>query len=270
LLCNDAEQAELLAQEVEQVSTERKTEQQAILDEALAEIGERGWQDAPALTLGRQGWNHGIVGIVAGRLAEQFGKPVVVIGFEGEIGRGSVRGPAGARLHDALSEVSACLRRFGGHQAAAGLEVEQGRLEELRAGFEQAIARQASQPQVAVPETLMLEYQAGDDPRRVFADLMLLEPCGEANPRPELSLNARLIRAREVRGGHLKLELELDSGRRLSGFAVEQGKLAETLGEHVHVVGELRPDRYRGGDALEIRVRSVRSAPAVKSPPGKW
>ena len=136
---------------------------------------ERGWADRAALTLGRPGWNHGIVGIVAGRLAEQYQKPVIVVGFDGDVGRGSVRGPAGARLFDALSAVSASLVRFGGHQAAAGVEVEYAKLDELRQGFEAACARGLASVQgVQSAGAEVIELLPEDDPRRVFADMLRL------------------------------------------------------------------------------------------------
>lgn len=258
LLAKSADEAELLAAEIEQLSEQRKLQQQAMVDEAARDIELHGWADRAALTLGRPGWNHGIVGIVAGRLAEQYRKPVIVVGFDGNVGRGSVRGPAGARLFDALSAVSASLVRFGGHQAAAGVEVEYAKLDELRQGFEAACARGIASIQgVPTSGADVVELLPEDDPRRVFTDMLLLEPCGEANPRPELSLSARLISARAVKGGHLKLELEVPSGCRVGAFAPNRAELAESLGDQVRVIGELRPDRWRGGDAVEVSVRSV-------------
>lgn len=259
LLAKDPDEATLLAAEIEQVSEQRKLQQQAMVEEAARDIELNGWADRAALTLGRPGWNHGIVGIVAGRLADQYQKPVIVVGFEGAVGRGSVRGPAGARLFDALSAVSGSLLRFGGHQAAAGVEVEYSKLDELRERFEAACADAAVAASGAVSEDkrVVLELLPEDDPRQVLNDLLRLEPCGEGNPRPELSLAARLISARAVKGGHLKLELEVPSGCRVGAFAPNQAELAESLGDQVRVIGELRPDRWRGGDAVEVSVRSV-------------
>jgi single-stranded-DNA-specific exonuclease len=224
-----------------------------MIAEAEAEIRERGWQDRPALVLGREGWGHGIVGIVAGRLADRFERPVAVIGFENGHGRGSVRGPRGSRLHDALSRVSQLLVRFGGHQAAAGLEVTIDRLDELREAFEAAVAAQsrAVDAEACGP---VLALAAGDSLARVLGDFFLLEPCGEGNPSPELRLEAKLLRAREVSGGHLKLELELDGGQRLGAFGPLLGARAAELVERVVVTGRLRPDRFRGGDAVELRI----------------
>jgi single-stranded-DNA-specific exonuclease len=259
LLAKTAEEAQSLASQVEQKSTERRALQQTMIEQALEEIEREGWQDSAALTLGRQDWNHGIVGIVAGRLADQFQRPVIVIGFDGDVGRGSVRGPRGAKLHDALSQVQSTMVRFGGHQAAAGVEVEHEKLVELRQRFAEVYAArsQSSAPGFEDPQVPVVELCAGDELDQVLKDLMRLEPCGEANPCPELSFVADLVRAKEVRGGHLKLELELGSGQRLAGFGVNQGALAETLGGRVRVTGSLQPDRWRGGDAVEVRVSSV-------------
>ena len=93
LLAPTLDTAHALAAEIEQRQLERRAVQERMLEEALAEVEREGYRERPALVIGREGWNHGIVGIVAGRLASSLQKPVVVIGFEQGIGRGSVRGP---------------------------------------------------------------------------------------------------------------------------------------------------------------------------------
>jgi single-stranded-DNA-specific exonuclease len=253
LLERNPERADALAGEVEQKNAERRVLQDQMIVEALAEVRERRWDDAPAIVLGREGWLPGIVGIVAGRLADDLGRPVVVIGFEQGLGRGSVRGPRGSRLYDALKAVSPLLVRFGGHQAAAGLEVTAERLAELREGFVAAVsAGGRDTPVSSVGPGVRLA--PGDSLARVLADFALLEPCGEANPCPELELEGTLLRAREVRGGHLKLELELASGERLSAFGPGMGGRVLEPGSSVSLAGRLVRDRFRGGDAAEIRI----------------
>jgi single-stranded-DNA-specific exonuclease len=228
-----------------------------MLDEALAEIRDARLDERPAIVLGREGWGTGIVGIVAGRLADRFTRPVVVVGFERGHGRGSVRGPRGARLYDALTHTSALLVRFGGHQAAAGLELESGRLAEFREAFEAAVERESSAnrpPSACSDESdVVLRLVPGDSPQRVLADLALLEPCGLGNPHPEIELEAEVLVAREVNGGHLKLELEV-AGVRLGAFGVEMGARATAIGKTVVLSGRLRRDTYRGGDAVELKI----------------
>src|SRR5690606_30885269 len=119
LLAADAGEAELLAAELSQLTARRREQQQQMIEEARALVDAEGYAEQPAIVLGKRGWNHGIVGIVAGRLADDYGRPVAVVGFEesesgGEAtGRGSIRGPDGSRLFDALSASAAHLVRFG-------------------------------------------------------------------------------------------------------------------------------------------------------------
>ena len=237
-----------------------------MLDEALAEIREEGYDDRGAIVLGREGWGTGIVGIVAGRLADCFARPVVVVGFENGQGRGSVRGPRGVRLHDALGHTSELLVRFGGHQAAAGLELELARLAEFREAFEAAVAV-VSAPRDGVPASPALDpadgvlrLVPGDSPNRVLADLALLEPCGLGNPHPEIELEADVLVAREVTGGHLKLELDV-AGARLGAFGVGMGARASELGKTTVLSGRLRRDTFRGGDAVELKIAARLTLP---------
>jgi single-stranded-DNA-specific exonuclease len=258
LLSSSAEAARAAAAEIEQLSIERRAVQQRMLSEAVEEIEREGWAERAAIVVGREGWNHGIVGIVAGRLASRYKKPSIVIGFDDGRGRGSVRGPRGSRLHDALTSVSDVLERFGGHQAAAGVEVELARLPELRDRFERACGEGQAAPRTEVVDpSQVARLDPGDELGKVLADLGQLEPCGETNPAPQLAIEAELVEAREVRGGHLKLELSIGGTRRLSAFGVGMGGRAEALGRTVVVLGKLRHDRWRGGNAVEIKIEQL-------------
>jgi single-stranded-DNA-specific exonuclease len=240
-------------------STERRALQEQMVAEAEVEIAERGYSKAPVIVLGRQGWNAGIVGIVAGRIADKYAVPVIVIGFEGDVGRGSVRGPKGARLYDALSTVAQCLERFGGHQAAAGLEVRHERLEALRSAFGDAILTQAAEPRAVVAKLSQVPLAAGDKLEDVLRDLERLEPCGEGNPRPRIVVEGRVVSAREVKGGHLKLCVERAGGR-LDGFAVTLGhRAAELLATPnvVRVCGDLRLNQFMGAQNVEMWVEAI-------------
>lgn len=258
LLSKSAEEAQALAAEIEHSTTERRLVQDRMIEEALAEIEREGWADRPALVIGREGWNHGIVGIVAGRLADQFKRPVMAIGFTAGHGRASVRGPQGSRLFDALSAAKHLLIRFGGHQAAAGAEVELSRLAELRACFEAECAAQAPPEKIQTDEDRGFVWLApGDDPAKVLNDLYLLEPCGVGNEAPKLAFEASVLSARQVQGGHLKLELELEGGSRIGAFGIAMGERASSLTGKVAVLGRLRPDRYRGGNAIELKLEKI-------------
>jgi single-stranded-DNA-specific exonuclease len=256
LLSRTHEEARALAASIEQLQTERRAQQERILAEAVEEIEREGWAERPAIVVGREGWNHGIVGIAAGRLASRYGRPVIVVGFDGERGRGSVRGPEGARLHDALRSASEALERYGGHQAAAGVEVRLARLGELRERFEHACANQEPAEELAAAADVAWLCPE-DEPGQVVSDLMRLEPCGAGNPAPQVIVRAEVVSSREVRGGHLKLELSLAGGQRMGAFGVRMGDRAESLTGQVLVVGRLRRDTWRGAGAVEIRADEI-------------
>jgi len=260
LMAKSLDEAHALGAEIEQRSSERKLLQETMIEEALEEIEREGWAERPAIVIGREGWNHGIVCIVAGRLADRFRRPVVAVGFSNGHGRASVRGPAGSRLFDALTAAKHVLIRFGGHQAAAGAELELSRLAELRACFETACAAQATQPTAETKTSENATYawlSPGDDPARVLNDLYLLEPCGAGNESPLLAFAAHVLSARQVSGGHLKLELELEGGVRIGAFGFSLGERASSLTGKIAVLGKLRPDRYRGGNAIELKLEKI-------------
>jgi single-stranded-DNA-specific exonuclease len=255
LLSSDEVSAKALAQELSQVTGQRKEQQEVILDEAVKEIEEHGYAAEPAIVVGRPGWNPGVVGIVAGRLAERYGRPVVVIGFEASTGRGSVRGPRGSRLHDALSASAECLVRFGGHQAAAGLELQLQHLPEFRSAFCRSVAALPLTVETArvLPPLQLFE---GDTPSQLMTDLDRLEPCGPDNPRPKLSIEGLVVEAREVGAGHLKLRLDV-AGSRLDCFGVNLGHKARALNGRVRALGDLRRSSFRGKTTIELFVEEL-------------
>jgi single-stranded-DNA-specific exonuclease len=256
-LASSHEEARAVAAQIEQLSKERRSIQDRMIREAVEEIEREGWAERAAIVIGREGWNHGIVGIVAGRLASRFGKPVIVAGFEGGHGRGSVRGPAGSRLHDALTEIASVLERFGGHQAAAGVELKVSKLGEVREAFEAACAKMPSGAGPELESDSLARLLPEDEPDRVLDDLGRLEPCGQGNPTASVAVEAELVSAREVRGGHLKMELELPGGRRVSSFGPSMGGRAAELSGRLLVVGKLRWDSWRGGRAVEIKAERI-------------
>jgi single-stranded-DNA-specific exonuclease len=264
LLCRSLEAARSLAGRIEGLSERRRALQEEMAAAAIEEIEREGWAERGAIVVGREGWSSGIVGIVAGRLADRYARPVVVVGFDGGLGRGSVRGPAGSRLHDAVAAVSGCLERFGGHQAAAGLEIRLERLAELRTGFERAVAAGAPIPVAdLLADTVLLAV--GDEPARVVSDIERLEPWGQGNPAPRVVVQGRVGAAREVRGGHLQLRL-LVGNSELGCFGVGMGGLAASLAGDVAVVGDLRRDSYRGGTAVELFLQRVLDGHALAHP----
>ena len=255
---NDAD-ARRIATEVEAACTRRKEVQRGVVADAMAMLADPAIAALPAIVLARQGWHPGVVGIVAGRLASIFRKPAIVIALEGERGRGSARGPAGFSVYDALASSRAELVGFGGHHAAAGVEIAADRVDVFRDLFCQACVDAGvpdTRPRVDADAVL----EEGDRPERVARDLERFEPCGQANAAPRIAIDrARVLDSRELAGGHMRLTIDV-GGSRVSCFGAEMSEALARLGSHVRAVGSLRRDAWRGGDAAEIRLTAVEPA----------
>lgn len=260
LLARDPIEARGYAAKVEAARNERRRIQEEMLVEAIAEVEAQGWAHAPALVLAKPGWHPGVVGIVASQLVELYGRPAVVIGFDGKIARGSVRGPTGVSVYDLLTASRDAPIHFGGHHAAAGVTIDASAIPKFRDLFsdaaEKAMPNGAEHP--STEAEILLE--PSDRPVDVVNDLTWLEPCGVGNDIPRLGLSGvRVVRSQEVRGGHLQVQLLLGAGSLLYGFGPRMGDRARELkaGMRVDATGTLRRDGFRGGDAVGFGLSSL-------------
>jgi single-stranded-DNA-specific exonuclease len=257
LLCTDSTQAWELAAQIERVTEQRREIQRTMTAEALAEISKKGFSRDPAIVLARQGWHPGVVGIVAGRIADKLQKPTIVVALEGATGRGSARAIEGFRLYDAIGAASDALLGFGGHQAAAGVELSSGQVDHFRDLFNEACAdqlREMAEPEP--PHRPDVELDPRDDVEHVLTDLEKLEPCGEMNRAPKLLMrDVEIVTASPIRE-HLKLEVML-RGQRMRGFGPDLGGHAATLSGTVALVGRLKRDHWTGSGKPELLVDAV-------------
>ncbi len=266
LLERDSTRANGIAAHIEQLTLQRRAIQEDMIVQAEQDIERGRWAAEPAIVLAREGWHVGIVGIVAGRIASKYGKPTIVIALDGRTGRGSVRGPAGFPLHDALTLSRRELVGFGGHQAAAGVEVRTDRVDALRALFCETCTHLGGSLGLQATEVEAdVRLDDRDEPAVVARDFERLEPCGQGNRAPRVLVRNAPVRTARAIKGHLKLEVAL--ARHVVGaFGYELGDLASALaGGRVDVVGRLRRDTFRGGSAVELRIdRVARARPMVE------
>jgi len=196
LLSENAEQAEKLALYLDSVNRERQLVQAQIYAEAKAAIEADGGADRRwAIVLASEHWHPGVVGIVASKLVEEYGRPTVLIGLEGDTGKGSGRSIAAFHLYNALVACRELLVGFGGHEHAAGIRIHREQVPR----FEETLNRVAREQLTRVDCTPLLTIDAEvrlqeiDDPLLQFIER--LEPFGEGNPQPLL-----LARGVEIAG----------------------------------------------------------------------
>ena len=229
-----------------------------------SEVAVAGGRDAAALLV-RGPWPVGIIGLVAGRLAEEVGKPAVVGTVVGGSVRASCRGDGRVHLARALDACDDLLVRHGGHAAAAGFEVPLASWEAFARRF-LAIA-EAERPDDPRPELavdLALPHAYVD--YGLYRDLARLAPCGPGNADPLVAvLGLTVARVRAANGGHTQLVLRRDRDV-IDAIAFGRGDLASGLaeGDRVDVVARLSSRSFGGLETLQLEVRDV--APSGSHP----
>lgn len=271
LLAPDLARARPLAARLEHECQTRREIERRIAIEAFAQVEATRQTESPAIVVASSDWHVGVVGIVAARLVERYQVPVVVIAIEdGATGRGSARGPAGARLHDALSRTRDTLIGFGGHQAAAGVHVSVATLERFRESFTEACAHiereknldhVASQPSI---HARSVAIDPLDNPYDIVHDLDRMEPCGEGNKAPILSMEGVVTSKRIIKKDHLRLVV-LSNGHAVDAFGYNLAHQAPASGTQVQIFGSLQRDHYNGGRQLEFRLSAVHSISTAPS-----
>lgn len=216
LTTDDLTRARTIASEVEGLNSRRQLLTKQVLDAALAQIArEPSLREASTLVLAHPTWPAGVIGIVAGRLAERFGKPAVLISAPpGKLARGSARSVPGLDIHAAIAAQAPMLHRFGGHPMAAGFSIDPERIPEFRAALVRTI-EMTTRPPTLPPLQIDAYLPLSDLSPQLVAQLERLAPFGPGNPPVCLATcNLRIISAATIgrTGEHRKLIVEDEAG----------------------------------------------------------
>lgn len=268
LLCEDPEEAHALADQLEQCNRQRKEVEEQILQEMIAQTEQHPeLLQQRVLILAGANWHHGVIGIVAARLEERFGKPAIVITLEGETARGSMRSFGAFSAFACLDACKDCLTRYGGHPGAGGFSMQADQVD----AFREAVARYAAN---AFPQMPSWTMQADrlllpqDITQSEIASLDQLAPFGEGNPTPLFALcHAVLKELVPLSGGkHTKL-------RFLYGTTAMEALLFRTAPEEVLLKPESVFDllvtaeinTYRGRQSVSLLVQDYRKSGIVQA-----
>lgn len=259
LTTDDPERARTLVAELEVHNAERRSVEERMTREAIALV-EAGQNEAAGLVVAAEGWHHGVVGIVAARLAERWHRAALVIALDGGEGRGSGRSTAGVHLLDAVGACHDLLETFGGHRQAVGFRVRGDRIDGLRERFSAAVAAQTATRDMRPCLEIDAELSLAQVTTEMARALALCEPHGEGNPEPRFVTRGVRIDGSRMVGDpsrpHLKLRLRQD-GRTLPAIAFGQGHLPLVTGDRVDLVFIPRLGTWRGVERLEIEVVAI-------------
>lgn len=260
LMTSDVHEANAIARELEELNAKRQELDRATLEEAREMVTQLDLPSTYGIVLANDGWHPGVIGIVASRLVEEFGRPVIMIALDGEIGKGSGRGIPAIDLHAALNQSSEYLMRFGGHRAAAGITIARDQVPGFARCFNE-VATSMLRPEDLVPEVkidMEVAIERADDDLEKM--LRHFEPFGIGNPTPVLVARGVSLAAppKVVGKDGLKLRLATGGGElEAIGWGMS-GRLGEfNMSTPVDIAFRLERDEYRGVSRLQARIADV-------------
>lgn len=264
LLATDMQSAYALARQLNALNQERRQVEAQIKQDALAELEklQLDQSDLPhALIMFEEHWHQGVIGIVAGRLKEQFHRPAIVFAADedGEHIKGSARSIEGIHIRDTIELVAEqyphLVSHFGGHAAAAGLTIKKVHFAEFKQVFEQIIAQMDADLFHAVLWT------DGELPQEAFVlhtvDLLQhLAPWGQKFPQPVFEGRFKVVDFRWLKDSHLKLRLALDNGQVVDAIAFGAKDKFEfnPMRDDVRLVYELERNVFNGNVSLQLQI----------------
>jgi single-stranded-DNA-specific exonuclease len=264
LLSDDPYEAESMALEIDELNKTRQSIVNTITLEAIEEVENNFPIDSNSvLVIGKEGWNAGVIGIVASRLVEKFYRPTIVLSFDREKGlaKGSARSIEGFDLFKNLSECRDILPHFGGHPMAAGMTLNLEDVSELRQRLNQ-LANEQLTPENFVPITL-LDHQIKVDEINLSSldELNLLAPFGMDNPKPKVLIrNVQISTMRKIGSeqNHLKVMVN-DNGTNLDGIGFGLGQLVDHISpaSKISIIGELAINEWNNIRKPQIFIHDV-------------
>src|SRR3989344_3725501 len=260
LLETNTAAAQQKATDLEQINTRRQQMTERVSSEAksAAEL----IQDRKILVVSGKDWPKGIVGLVAGKLAESFNKPTIVLSEEGDEATGSARSAGELDILESLKATSEYLVRFGGHAQAAGLTLKTENLEK----FYQKLLEYAEQnlSNEGLGRELKLEAELGEQQLSIETHQLLesLEPFGVDNHKPKFLITSlKITTLRPVGAAKQHLQLKMQKGsRQIDGIAFNQGFLEKTLklGDTIDAAAELIEDGWNGRRDVKLRIIDIK------------
>lgn len=265
LTTDDPQQAAELAKILERKNRTRQKIEEQITSEAIELINSQGAlnEQLPILVLAKEKWHPGVIGIVASRLTERFGKPVVMISIKGNIGQGSARSIEGYDINMALEACKDYLITFGGHSMAAGLKIEASKIipfmEALQRHASMHIEEKTKKPKIkidaiATAEELTLEF---------INHLQLLSPFGYGNPRPILATEiVELIDEPRITGSsgkHISFNVKWKN-KIFRAIAFNQSDMYQVMLDNRRCRLAFEPivNSYNGLQSIELKVFNIK------------
>jgi single-stranded-DNA-specific exonuclease len=259
----DFASARKLAGILDSRNRERQKKQQEITELAFSEYADHTATDF--IVVAGENWHRGVIGLAASRLTEKFHRPSLVLAIENGIAHGSARSIDGFNVVDALAECSDILEQFGGHSAAAGLQMKSDRVGELRERLNSGASKVffGNEPERVL--AIDAPVAASTVTLELHSELAKLEPFGQGNPKPVFSTKGLMLRGEPfvMKEKHLRLNLVDSDGRRheavwWSGVEQLSGRTL-CAGDYIELAYSLETNTWQGQTRLQLVVKELKA-----------
>jgi single-stranded-DNA-specific exonuclease len=261
----DPNEAQSIAEKLNQLNVERREIEARVQELALDQAEQRGL-DAPLVWAAGDGWHPGVVGIVASRLKETTNRPSIVIGFDGDDGKGSGRSVTGIDLGAAIQKLAAdgLIEKGGGHKMAAGLSLTRAQLEPAMARLSALMHKQGAGDLGAADLKLDGMLMPSGATIELIEKLEEAGPFGASAPAPRFAFpDVQILFAKRVGQNHLKVSFGDGLGTRINAiaFGAFDGPLGPTLEQHggarFHLAGRLEVNQWQGRLSPQLRLEDA-------------
>jgi single-stranded-DNA-specific exonuclease len=256
LLAETLEDSERDAELLDQINRERQEIDKRVTDDATEQAKLMGEQEGYVLF---GDWHPGVVGIAAGKICRTMDRPVIVLGKEGDVAKGSGRSIPGVNLVEALNSCADLLKTYGGHPMAVGISLAVSDVEKFRAKFTAAVALQKKSTNL-VTDSRDLDIthwiKLNEITETVLDDMELLQPYGESNGEPVFGVRGFVFdKSPTLFGdGNIRFQLSLSPQRRISFIAWRMSSRIPEIGKSVDLAIKLAWNRWQGRKSIQVEI----------------
>lgn len=264
LLTEDVEESIELAEFLQEMNRQRQEIVQQISKEAIEQVANNSnLHSGKALVLAKEGWNPGVIGIVASKLVSEFNKPTIILGIDKEkgIAKGSGRSIHGFDLYKALSECRDILPHFGGHPMAAGMTLSMDDIDQLRNHLNEKVIEQLGNEELIPVTEIDIECTLDNISIELLEEFDLLAPFGMGNSKPLVKIsNVKHAFPKQIGSNknHLKMTLT-ESGNSLDVIGFGIGDLIHSISQDpkISVIGELNINEWNNNKKPQLMLKDI-------------
>lgn len=252
-----------ISSQLQEYNAQRQEIEKEVLEAAITQINDQNLHTNNCILAYGDGWHPGVIGVVAGRLKERYNKPVCVIAFDEEIGKGSGRSTSyfhlGNLMHTALDRK--LLIAGGGHSMAAGLTIHKDKIKDFYDFWQSSLDNYKFDPSLSLDSYISIPGINHE----LWDNLCLLEPYGQANYTPRFAINnLRIIFSDVVGENHVRCQLQDEQGKRIDAIAFRalntplEAVLLKCPSPLLHVAGAIKLDSWNGKEKFKFHIEDIK------------